>query len=39
MYREIVDWPTSKISAQISSVMLLRASDARVRYVWMVLDR
>src|SRR6266700_1023296 len=25
MYREIVDWPTSKISAQISSVMLLRA--------------
>src|SRR5713226_4140744 len=25
MYREIVDWSTSKISAQISSVMLLRA--------------
>ena len=25
MYREIVDWSTSKISAQISSMMLLRA--------------
>src|SRR5271156_5707599 len=25
MYREIVDWQTSKISAQTSSVMLLRA--------------
>ena len=26
MYREIVDWSTSKISAQISSVILLRAT-------------
>ena len=35
MYREIVDWSTSNISAQISSVMLLRsypqAQDSRHR--------
>ena len=32
MYREIVDWSTSKISAQISSVKIMRAyTHARIR--------